>query len=757
LNHHTFNSSITIFAAMMKSSAHFKKFVLLLFVGLILCSGTPQLFSQEQSIAREWNEMLLFSIEKDLARPTVHARNLYHTSVAMYDAWAAYSELDETVFLGDTIAGFAFPFDGVPIPDDIEAARAEAISYACYRLLTYRFDFSIGSRTILDSLDNLFLRLGYDENFTSTDYQQDGPAALGNYIADRIIEFGLQDGSNEYLDYENLYYAPVNEPLAPIIPGNDDISDPNRWQPLSLEVFIDQAGNIIPFNTPPFLGPEWGNVVPFALSEEDLNIYNRDGHDYWVYHDPGPPPFIGDTFDIASNEYYKWGFCMVSAWSSHLDTTNEVMWDISPASRGNIDFYPSEYSDYPDFYDFNNGGDSGTGYEMNPVTGEPYEPNMVSRSDYARILAEFWADGPNSETPPGHWFTILNYVNDHPLLVKKFEGQGEILNDLEWDVKSYLILGGAVHDAAVTAWGIKGYYDYIRPISAIRYMASKGQSSYPDSINYHPDGITLIDGYIELVTAEDTLEGFFPADINKIKVNAWRGPDYIEDPEVDAAGAGWILADNWWPYQRPTFVTPNFAGYISGHSTFSRAAAEVLTRMTGDPFFPGGMGTFLAKKNEFLVFEEGPSEDIELQYATYRDASDQTSLSRIWGGIHPPADDLPGRLIGIEVGNDAYDKARSYFKSNTTSTTEIVKVNLDIYPNPVAKDEMAIMTIPETSSEAIVSVHSITGHLIYRRKIENPNQGQKITIRFNDTPIGTYIVRYITPVMSAASKIIVVD
>ncbi len=53
------------------------------------------------------------------------------------------------------------------------------------------------------------------------------------------------------------------------------------------------------------------------------------------------------------------------------------------------------------------------------------------------------------------------------------------------------------------------------------------------------------------------------------------------------AGSDWILAENWWPYQRPSFVTPPFAGYTSGHSTFSRAAAEVLTDITGDEYFPG--------------------------------------------------------------------------------------------------------------------------------------------------------------------------
>ena len=149
--------------------------------------------------------------------------------------------------------------------------------------------------------------------------------------------------------------------------------------------------------------------------------------------------------------------------------------------------------------------------------------------------------------------------------------------------------------------------------------------------------------------------------VGKIKLYAWRGPDYVTDPEVDQAGVGWILAERWWPYQRPTFVTPPFAGYVSGHSTYSRAAAEVMTLYTGSEYFPGGKSGFEVKANEFLVFEEGPSVDMTLEWATYRDASDQCSLSRIWGGIHPPADDIPGRLIGMEIGPDAFSLARDYF------------------------------------------------------------------------------------------------
>jgi len=297
---------------------------------------------------------------------------------------------------------------------------------------------------------------------------------------------------------------------------------------------------------------------------------------------------------------------------------------------------------------------------------------MVKRGDYARVLAEFWADGPDSETPPGHWFTILNYVNDHPNFERKYEGTGAVMDDFEWDVKAYLTLGGAMHDAAITAWGCKGYYDYIRPVSVIRCMADNGQCSNPALPNYSPAGLPLIPGFIEIVDVTDPLAGLGNKHAGKMKVNTWKGPDYISNPETDEAGSGWILAENWWPYQRPTFVTPPFAGYVSGHSTFSRAAAEVMTSLTGDPFFPGGMGEFEARKNEFLVFEEGPSQDIVLQWATYRDASDQCSLSRIWGGIHPPADDVPGRLMGIEVGKDAFAKAKAFSTGNVCVNHRIV-------------------------------------------------------------------------------------
>ncbi len=123
---------------------------------------------------------------------------------------------------------------------------------------------------------------------------------------------------------------------------------------------------------------------------------------------------------------------------------------------------------------------------------------------------------------------------------------------------------------------------------------------------------------------------------------------------------GWILATRWVPYQKPTFVTPAFPGFVSGHSTFSRAAAEVLTSMTGSAFFPGGLGEFVIPKGS-LTFEVGPTTDVPLQWATYYDAADQAGLSRLYGGIHIPTDDFAGRRTGSICGKAAWALATQYF------------------------------------------------------------------------------------------------
>ncbi|MEL7121167.1 MAG: T9SS type A sorting domain-containing protein [Bacteroidota bacterium] len=718
-----------------------KKILIVLFVFLQVT--TTQ--AQEESVARQWNEMLLEAIRNDFARPTVHARNLFHVSGAMYDAWALFDSTAQPYLVGQTVNGFTCPLiEGFPdLAIDYTKEQVEtAVTWAAHRVLKNRFLFSPGGIEILTKMDSLLESFGHRLSNNDIDYTGGDPASFGNYIGKCWLDYGAQDGSNENIDYNNLFYDPINPPLVMDLPGNPDLIDPNRWQPLTLELFIDQSGNPTGANTPEFLSPEWGQVLPFALTTDDLTIYQRDDFDYYVYHDPGPPVYLDTTAVGDLSEEYKWNFAVVSAWSSHLDPADSVMIDISPATVGNILFYPTDVTEFRNFYDLEFGGDPSRGHEINPSTGQAYAPNIVPRADYARVLAEFWADGPDSETPPGHWFTIMNYVHDHPDFERRYQGLGEELDELEWDVKAYFTLGGAMHDAAISAWGCKGWYDYIRPVSALRGLAEFGQSSDPDLPNYHPGGIILIPDFIELIEEGDSLVGENNEHLNKIKIKAWRGPDYIEDPAMDVAGVGWIRAEDWWPYQRPTFVTPPFAAYVSGHSTYSRAAAEVLTYLTGDPFFPGGLAEFYAPKNEFLVFERGPSVDVILQWATYQDASDQTSLSRIWGGIHPPIDDIPGRLIGEKVGVAAAEKANTYFVSGVTTSSEdldLQQAKINILPVPF--NEQIQLKINENKG-GIVNIWNAIGQLMYQ--IEVNNNLQIIEVNTSFWPSGTYAVQVIS-------------
>ena len=172
----------------------------------------------------------------------------------------------------------------------------------------------------------------------------------------------------------------------------------------------------------------------------------------------------------------------------------------------------------------------------------------------------------------------------------------------------------------------------------------------------------LVDRLVEVITDETTAPGARHAALagheGEIAIRAWAGNP--ADPKADVGGVTWIRAVEWVPYQLPTFVTPAFPAYVSGHSTFSRAAAEVMTAMTGTPYFPGGESGYTIEAGS-LDFEKGPSADIELEWATYYDAADQAGRSRLWGGIHISADDLAGRRTGAACGIAAWERALAYF------------------------------------------------------------------------------------------------
>jgi hypothetical protein len=221
-------------------------------------------------------------------------------------------------------------------------------------------------------------------------------------------------------------------------------------------------------------------------------------------------------------------------------------------------------------------------------------------TDEKKVIAEYWADGPRSELPPGHWNLFAQYVaaRDH---------HGDNERGVDLDVQLFFALTNAIFDAGICAWDSKRAFDSVRPITALRYLYF-GQ-----------------------------------------KIFAWAGP-YQRPKFIDG--------ETWFPYQPTTFPTPPFAEYPSGHSCFSGAGAETLKLFTKSDRF-GGSVTVQAGSSRI---EPGavPAEDVTLAWPTFSDASDQAGISRRYGGIHFEQGDIDSRHLGRVVARQAWDQAHSY-------------------------------------------------------------------------------------------------
>jgi hypothetical protein len=572
------------------------------------------------TIARRWAEQLLNSIRRDIPHPPKHARNIHHVSAAMYDAWAAYQAAP---------TGFLVREKHEPSsPSDVDVA----ISYAALRVLEHRYETAVGAAISLDCYDGFMGALGLDPADTRS--TGDDPVAVGNRIGFEYVAYFADDGANEGANYaDTTAWAPSNPVMFVDRPGTN-ATNPDVWQQLNLGVAETQNGIILDDAVQPYIGAHWRDVEPFALARDP------DTGRYSVM--PTDPPSLSDPRIVDQA-------VQVIARTAELTVEDGVMVDAGPFGRGNNPL----------------GSDDGTGYPVNPKTGRPYAPNPALRGDFTRVVAEMWADGPASETPPGHWLRLsLEVSEDLPDSALVPFGDGGAVDRLAWDVGLYFTLGGAVHDAAISAWELKRDLLGPRPITLIRYLAQKGQRSDPALPSFDPQGIPLVPGLIELVTAESAAPGgrhrHLKHHIGEIAVWSWPGEP--GDRVNEYTPLQWMRGKDWIPYQRRTFVTPAFPGFTSGHSTFSRAAAEAMTEYTADPFFPGGLKTWTAPRNGYLKFEAGPTADLTLQWATYQDAADQSGQSRIWGGIHIFEDDWVGRVNGYRAGLIAADHARALYQ-----------------------------------------------------------------------------------------------
>ncbi len=204
-----------------------------------------------RSLAQVWDETAVTALRQDGASSPVQARDLFHLSAAIWDAWAAYDAKASEFFVNARASA-----------PDVQAARGTAISFAAYRLLLWRASFDANLDRTFALLTGRLRSLCYSPAFTST--SGDSPAALGNRIAAAAIRYGQNDGSLERLHYVDPSYVPQNAPLVVSEPGST-VHDPTFWQPLALSHVAARGLAAVPAQIQDFTGAQWGNVRGFAV------------------------------------------------------------------------------------------------------------------------------------------------------------------------------------------------------------------------------------------------------------------------------------------------------------------------------------------------------------------------------------------------------------------------------------------------------------------------------------------------------------
>ncbi len=117
----------------------------------------------------------------------------------------------------------------------------------------------------------------------------------------------------------------------------------------------------------------------------------------------------------------------------------------------------------------------------------------------------------------------------------------------------------------------------------------------------------------------------------KYTENLWRPITAIQKADTD--GNASTTADTTWT---PLLATPNFPSYTSGHSTFSSAAATVLTSFYGDNY-------------KFSTTSPGLA-GVNRSFTSFYQAAEEAGISRIYGGIHFMSDNTAGLAAGKKVG-----------------------------------------------------------------------------------------------------------
>jgi hypothetical protein len=130
-----------------------------------------------------------------------------------------------------------------------------------------------------------------------------------------------------------------------------------------------------------------------------------------------------------------------------------------------------------------------------------------------------------------------------------------------------------------------------------------------------------------------------------------------------------MRGEEWRPYQPASFITPPFPEFVSGHSTFSAAAATVLARFTGSDAF--GLSVTIAPGSSLIEPGLTPARPITLAWPTFSAAADEAGMSRRYGGIHFADGDLAGRALGRQVGGLVWERAVQYWTGSASAAATI--------------------------------------------------------------------------------------
>lgn len=528
------------------------------------------------SISVLWDRAVQQAVINTDPGPTIASRAYAMVHTAIFDAWAAYDPTAIATQLGDDLQR--------PDSEITEANKEEAMSFAAYRILTELFPDQV------DIFNELMAQLGFDPNNATTDTTT--AAGIGNISAEALMEFRLEDGSNQAGDDPNgtlgVSYSDISD-YEPVNPPGDPI-DIERWTPELVPMDAVPGEESIIQN---FLTPHWGNVTPFALESGDQ------------FRPEAPKPFLLVEGAVNLEEQ-----------TITLEKTGEVL----PITRELI------------------------GNVINPEFIEQTEKIVdvsANLTDEQKLIAEFWEDPSGTSFPPGTWMTFGQFVS----------ARDE--NTLDEDAQLFFTLGNAVFDAGIATWEAKTFYDYVRPVRAVRELGELG------------------------------LIGEFDPDLGGFAIDAWAG--YGEETQT-------ILATDFLTYQTPgSHPSPPFAEYTSGHSAFSAAGAEILQLFTGSNEF-GGSVTFEPGESRF---EHGvtPHETVTLAWDTFTEAADEAGISRIYGGIHFDDGDLNGRQLGREVGQTVWEQAEFFIQGGEEAEPEIAHLTIfgttedDIFDAADSSDE----------------------------------------------------------------------